>query len=260
VRARRRHGVVAAAAGLLLPLLLLPGAARAQTFATLGGDGGEPRHYHSPQHFAFQLSFGPYTPDIDSEFTTGRHPYQDYYGSGGHLMSQGEFEYLPFRKMGSLGVGLGVGFFQVSGTAPQANTTATPSGDKSTLTVVPVSLSLVYRFDYFLETRNFPIYPYAKLGFDWAYWQVTDGNGEIATDGRGGSGRGGTFGWHAVIGVALILDMLDPEAARSFDSEMGVNHTGIMFEYGHYDISGLGASDRLHVGDNAWTVGLLLEF
>jgi hypothetical protein len=54
--------------------------------------------------------------------------------------------------------------------------------------------------------------------------------------------------------------MLDPEAARSFDSEMGVNHTGIMFEYGHYDISGLGASDRLHVGDNAWTVGLLLEF
>ena len=34
----------------------------------------------------------------------------------------------------------------------------------------------------------------------------------------------------------------------------------ITFEYYHADISGLGLANRLHVGDNNWTLGLLLEF
>ena len=253
----RRPLGVAALAGALLSLA--PAAARAQTFSTLGGEPDRPGKYRSPERFAFQLSFGPYRPDIDSEFSS-RTPYRDYYGGGRHLLSQAELDYIVFHQMGSLAIGLGVGFFQVSGSAPIAGPSGTLSGDQSTLTVVPTTLSAVYRFDHFLVTRNFPLIPYGKLGLDWAYWQITDGNGEIATDSRGGNGRGATLGWHAAIGVALILDMFDPEAARNFDNEMGVNHTGIMFEYGHYDISGLGASNRLHVGDDTWTLGLLLTF
>ena len=76
----------------------------------------------------------------------------------------------------------------------------------------------------------------------------------------GGRGRGGTSGWHAAIGLALVLDMFDPEAARSFDNDLGVNHTAIAFEYGHYDISGITSSNQLHVGDDTWTLGLLFEF
>ena len=34
----------------------------------------------------------------------------------------------------------------------------------------------------------------------------------------------------------------------------------LTFEYTHADISGLGRSGRLHVGDTTWTLGLLLEF
>jgi hypothetical protein len=95
---------------------------------------------------------------------------------------------------------------------------------------------------------------------DYAIWQVTDGNGEIATGGMGGRGRGGTFGWHGVIGVSLILDFIDPDAAKVFDSEMGVNHTHLFFELGHYDISGLGQSNRMHLGDDTWMMGLMFEF
>jgi hypothetical protein len=218
------------------------------------------QHYHSPRHFAFQLTFGPYRPDVDSEFTSGRHPYQDYFGSDGRLLSQIELDYQVFQKMGSAAIGLGVGFFHVSGAAPNADHSGTLSADSSTLTMVPVSLSAVYRFDYFLQKNNFPLVPHAKLGLDWAYWQITDGNGEIAHDNAGGRARGGTLGWHAAIGLALVLDMFDPDAARSFDNEMGVNHTALVFEYGHYDISGLFESNRLHVGDTTWTLGLLLEF
>ena len=57
-----------------------------------------------------------------------------------------------------------------------------------------------------------------------------------------------------------MLDFIDPDAARDFDQDLGVNHTGLTFEYYHSDISGLGQSGRLHVGDNNWTLGLVLEF
>ena len=98
------------------------------------------------------------------------------------------------------------------------------SGDQSQLKVIPFSLSAVYRFDYFLETRNIPVVPYGKLGLDWAYWQNTDGNGDIATDGHGGNARGGTLGWHVGAGIALMLDMLDPDAAQPEQSDAGGRH------------------------------------
>jgi hypothetical protein len=243
---------------------LMPRAAQAQfdpQFSIEQGDETGPTVRHpSPQNFAFQLSFGPYRPNVDSEFNSGRQPYQEYFGSGSKLLSQAEFDFELLHQVGTLALGLGFSYFQVSGPSPIAGPTTQLSGDRSSLTVIPFSVSAIYRFDYYLKRKNFPLVPYGKLGLDYAYWQITDGNGEIATDGRGGRARGGTAGWHAAAGVELVLDMLDPDAARTFDMEMGVNHTALVFEYGHADISGLGAADKLHVGDDTWLLGILLEF
>jgi hypothetical protein len=231
--------------------------ARAQTFSD------ESLQFHrqrTTQYFAFELRFGPYRPDVDSEFDGARHPYQDFFGSGDKLMTQIELDYEFFHRFGTLAAGVGVGYFSVSGTSPLANGTGLPSADTSTMKVIPVSASAIYRFDYFLEHRAFPLVPFGKLGLDWAYWQITDGNDEIATDGHGGRARGGTLGWHAAAGLALVLDFIDPEAARDFDNEMGVNHTSLVFQYTYADISGLGASDRMHVGDNNWSLGLMFQF
>jgi hypothetical protein len=220
--------------------------------------------FRSPQHFAFELRFGPYRPAVDSEFDQGgtqvRRPYHDYFGDSSHLMSQIEFDWQLIHRFGSLGVGTSLGYFSVSGTSPLANGTGTLSGDRSTLKVIPLALSAVYRFDYFLQMRDFPLVPYGKLGLDYAYWQITDGNDEIAHDGLGGNGRGGTTGWHAAAGLELVLDFFDPEAARDFDTDLGVNHTSLVLEFSHADISGLGRAGRLHVGDTTWSLGLLLEF
>jgi hypothetical protein len=254
-----------AVTGLVVGLAaaLAAGAARAQSFgseAEMVEGAGETQSFKSPQRFAFELRFGPYRPDVDGEFDGVRHPYQDFFGSGSRLLTQIELDYQFFHRVGSAAVGLGLGYFQVTGTSPVANGSGAPSGDTSTLKVLPLSLSGVYRFDYFLQKRGFPLVPFGKLGLDWAYWQITDGNGNIATDGKGGTGRGGTLGWHAAIGLALTLDWFDPEAARDFDADLGVNHTALTFQYGYADISGLGEANRLHLGDTTWSLGLLMEF
>jgi hypothetical protein len=33
-----------------------------------------------------------------------------------------------------------------------------------------------------------------------------------------------------------------------------------VFQYTHADISGLGMSNRLHVGDDNWSLGLMFQF
>ena len=254
-----------AATTLLTLLLAAPRDSRAQDFAQEASivEGDTYNRYRSPQRFAFELTFGPYLPDIDSEFDgvqPPHAPYKNYFGSSQHLLTRIEFDYQFWRRYGSLAAGLGVGYFSVTGNAPVANGTGLPSGDQSQLKVIPVSLSLIYRFDYFLQERGFPLVPFGKVGLDWAYWQITDGNGNIADADSGGHGRGGTFGWHVAGGVALVLDFLDPDAAHDFDQDLGVNHTALTFEFYHSDISGLGEANRLHVGDTNWTLGLLLEF
>ena len=237
-----------------------PVVARAQTES---GDaevieGGN--RFRSPQRFAFELRFGPYRPNVDSEFDGHRTPYKDFFGNDRKLMTHVEMAYEFFHGFGSAGIGLGVSYFSVSGRSPVEDGTGQLTADFSTLKVVPISLSAVYRFDVLLDRNKIPLVPYGKVGLDYAYWQITDGNDEIANDGVGGRGRGGTPGWHAAAGVALMLDQFDPQAARSFDSDLGVNHTAIVFEYRYADISGLGTANKMHLGDRTWSLGLLLEF
>jgi len=250
----------------LLALVALAGVSlaapvvRAQTFAPDQTPDIVSRRYRSEQRFACELRFGPYLPDVDSEFNGARHPYRDYYGTDSHLMTQLEVDYEILHHIGTVAAGAGIGYFSVSGVSPVASGTGLPSGDQSTMKIIPISVSAIYRFDYFLEKKGFPLVPFGKLGLDWAYWQVTDGNDEIATDGRGGRGRGGTFGWHGAAGLSLVLDFFDPEAARDFDNELGVNHTSLIFQYTYAAISGLGMADRMHVGDNNWSLGLMFQF
>lgn len=257
-RATRGLALAALAAGVAAAA---PRAARAQTFTenqtpTVAGR----ERFKSPQHFAVEVRFGPYLPNVDSEFDGARHPYRDFFGTSAQLLSQVEVDYELFHRFGTVAVGAGFGYFDVTGTAMFEDSTGRTSTDTSTLTVLPFALSAVYRFDVFLERNRFPVVPFAKLGLDWAYWSISDGNGEIATDATGGKGRGGTLGWHGAVGLQLVLDFFDWDAARDFDADMGVNHTSIVFQMTHADISGLGRPNRLHVGDTNWSLGLMFQF
>ena len=253
-RARSTGSSLGLLAASLCGILALPGIARAQVITS------ETARHGSPQHFALEFRFSPYKPDIDSEFgRPDRHPYQDFFGSGRHLLSQIEFDYQFLRHVGSLGVGASVGYFKQSGHNLLADGSAAVSADDSTLRLLPFSVSLVYRFDLAYERLNIPLVPYGKLGFDYILWTINNGNGEVPSS-QGGRGQGGTLGWHATAGVSLALDFFDQHAANQFDEDLGVNHTHLFFEYGHIAVNGLGQANRLHVGDDTWTAGLLFEF
>ena len=236
--------------------LLAPAGAQAQVIETQG------QYRSTPQHFAFELKFGPYRPDVDSEFPaqSDQHPYRDFFGTGRKLMTTMEFDWEIVRHVGTVALGVGMGYFKETGNNVAGNGSGNTTEDTSSLRLLPFSLSAIYRFDLAYERLRIPVVPYGKLGFDYVYWTVTNGNGEVPSDPRGGTGQGGTLGWHATVGLSLILDVFDQGAANQFDQEMGINHTHLFFEFTHLDASGLGASNRLHVGDTTWNAGIMFEF
>jgi MYXO-CTERM domain-containing protein len=215
----------------------------------------DPATAASPQHWNFELRFGPYRPDVDAEFSARgsvAHPYQDVFGTSNRLMTQLEIDRVFLRRLGGTwAVGLGAGYFRATGAALAADL-KTPSGDQTALRLIPLSGALVYRAETLRERFGSPLVPYAKLGVDCTLWQMSD-TSKPATNGR-------TFGWHAGVGVSLDLSFLDPEASHMMDRESGINETALFFEGTRYSIDGFGSGTALHVGDTTWAGGLMLAF
>ena len=246
-------------------------AALAMTAAPHGAHAQEILHeaaadYRSPQCWALELRFGPYLPNVDSEFTgpAADRPHRRYFGGKQRIMSQVEVDYQFFRGFGSAAIALSAGQFREKARA-FAETSAGAvlderSSDTTTLTLYPLAVSLVYRLDVTARRLNIPLVPYGKIGLGYTIWRVTDGNGVVARTQPSGRGRGGTPGWHAAAGLSLELDFLDPGAARELDTGVGVNHTYLFIEGAHYDASGFGRGKTLDVGDTTWVAGLMFEF
>lgn len=243
-------------------LLVLPFAALAASPAR-AGDGDEfavaarepVTGFESPRVWNLELRFGPYRPDVDSELAErgapGR-PYAEMFGSSRHLMSQLEIDRQLVHRWGTLGVGFGAGYFKVSAAALTSDQQARSKGDHTALRLIPLSLSLVYRADFVPPASGIPFAPFLKAGLDAGLWSLTDSSDAGPSDGV-------TLGWHAAIGGAMYLDFIDPEAAHSLDQDSGVNHVAVFIEWGRYALDGLGAADRLHVGDTTWLAGMMME-
>jgi hypothetical protein len=216
-------------------------------------DDGPPAA-ESPRHWNVELRFGPYRPDVDSEFANGGNPARPFaqtFGTSRRLMSQLEIDYQLLHRGGTLALGFGAGYYRASAASLSADL-MTRSGDETALRVIPLSASLVFRADQLFRDTHIPFVPYAKAGLDCALWSVSD-------TAKSGSWDGNTFGWHAAAGVAMTLGFLDPESARSLDQESGVNDAAVFFEVVHYGLDGIGSTPQLHLGDTTWFAGLMLE-
>jgi hypothetical protein len=208
----------------------------------------------SPRNWNVELRFGPYRPDVDSEFADRGEPARPFaqtFGTSRRLMSQLEIDRQLLHRGGTLALGLGAGYYRASAASLSADL-MTRSGDETALRVIPLSVSIVFRADQLFPNRGIPFVPYAKAGLDCALWSISDTAKSSSMDGR-------TFGWHAAAGLAMTLGFLDPDSQRSLDQEAGVNDVAVFFELAHYGLDGLGSTPQLHLGDTTWFAGLMLE-
>lgn len=238
--------------------ILAPSPAHAQLFR------GESQ-YQTDRGWAVELRMGPYSPDVDSEFDPeqGPGPHEKYFTTKRRLMVQAELDRELLSVFGTLSVGARIGYTRETASAfvdPNFSMGETVrSGDRTSLTIVPTSLLLVYRLDVAARRWGIPLVPYGKVGLDYVLYWIRDGNDSIASFG-GNKGRGGTTGWNAAIGVAFLLDVFDQGSARELDSTTGINHTYLFGELVHHDDSGLFGSKQMHLGDDTWFAGLMFEF
>lgn len=248
--------------------------------------------YHSSQWFAFELKFSPYSPRIDSSpGLGGKTPFADLFTSQfahgtppARLLTQLEFDFQFFHRFGSIGAGLSAGYYRrtthsfdfpaAGGTCEVPN--CIRSGDQTALNVIPLSLLAVYRFDVLALRYHVPLVPYFKIGLAYYFWAIQNGSGGIATvsvDGSGNptmdanapgfhkaDGSGGTWGWVLNPGISFLLDAIDPVAARTMDTEIGINHTYLFIELHYADISGFGAANKMVLSDTTFNAGLAFEF
>ncbi len=231
-----------------------------------GNEMGSVRHKHfeSGQHFALEVRFAPYKPSIDSAPGVTGAPYQSTFGTTPRLLGAVEFDWQALRipHFGTLGPGASAGYTSMSA---HANFTQCPpapascqSAENTSLDVFPFYAVAVLRIDVFLRDFNIPLIPYGKAGVGLAFWRASNDSGTSSYSGV--AGKGHTWGTHFAVGLALSLNWLDPRAARSLDSAVGINNTSLFGEWMFAGLNGFGASDVLYVGTSTWLGGLNVEF
>ena len=137
------------------------------------------------------------------------------------------------------------------------------SGDTTALNVIPLTFELVYRFDVLALRYRVPLVPYFKGGLGYYVWFIQNGSGDLANgsvSGGSDSAIGGTAGLVMHPGIAFMLDFLEPQAARTLDSESGIRHAYLFFELNYAWITGLGFSDKMVLSDTSWYAGMAAEF
>jgi hypothetical protein len=252
---RRRVGaslVTFAAVGLVAPA----GASAQATLSTLEIE----RSYESPITGMLEIRLSPFDPAIDEELA-GADPWDDVFGDRNPWNLEFAYDYQVWRGIGSLGVTGEVGYVRVKGRAIAGDGSRSP--DQTRFSRVPLRVGAVYRFDY-LQTRwNVPFVLSLKAGLDYHFWRTKGPEGVSTTDDGSGDtlrGRGATHGWHAGVGVQLLLDWFAPGMARGFDSSVGVNNSYLFGEYRWEGIDDFGDEKSWDLSSPSFVFGLAFEF
>ena len=121
--------------------------------------------YESAQHFAIELRFAPFTPDVDSNPSLKGTPFATTLGNFPRLMFQGEFDWQVLRlpHFGTLGPGVGVGYTKMSGNAqfvqPHGPSGTLTSGESTSLEIYPFYAVAVLRIDVLRREMRDPLRP-----------------------------------------------------------------------------------------------------
>ncbi|MCL2778917.1 MAG: MXAN_2562 family outer membrane beta-barrel protein [Polyangiaceae bacterium] len=224
---------------------------------------GTPASEHpgrSAQNFAIEVRVGPYKPQVDSEPALGsKTPYNTSFGSAFRILPALEFDWQTLRipGIGTIGPGVSIGYTRMS--ADSVTLSGRPSGDTTSLSIIPMTLVGVLRVDVLWRKFGVPLVPYGKAGLGYALWTASNTGG--TSDANGVKGEGHSLGTNFALGLAFSLDAFDTYAARNMDIATGINNSYVFVEAYRLTLNGFGSSSTLRVGSgNTWTAGLAFEF
>lgn len=282
-RRRRRRG---SAGGAAVLLLALAGGARAEPWYETVGEPVQAEAGPGTIRWGLEFKFGPYVPDVDSEFDLARDeagPFERMYGDGPFLMSQVMIDHYFVHPGGQLGIYGGMGYLtrtvnafeldENGNTIPneKGNPRRSP-GNETRFRLIPMTAGAVYRFTQLDDSYRVPLVPYGRLGLSYYYWSVTRPGGDLAEiptsncpdiesgDCEGDVARGGSWGWQGTVGLALRAERIDPDAEVALRTELGIEHAGFLFEATYAKVDGFGSDKKLALGDLTWFGGINFEF
>ena len=207
--------------------------------ATAQMDGGE-----SPEWFNLELHIGPYVPDVESDV------FDTVFGNkdrGPAFGLQFGFHAYHIPYVGPIGVGVGFSRATYEADSFVSGSTDTRSGETTSLALTPLHAYGFLRIETLARELGIPFVLVGKLGWDAIIW-----NSETGTS-QDGSGVAQGLRWGAQL--ALELDFLEPRAARRLDSDWGVNHAYVFFEY-----FGSSAGGDITLGATSYSAGLGFQF
>lgn len=231
--------------------------AHAQGVDEFGGYGAKRgQQSESKQEAAFELRFGRYVPEVDSQLSST--PFQTTFGGDSRYMFGAEVDWQLVRipHFGTLAPGLGWGYTKFTAKAAYADGSGT-SSSSTRLAIMPMYLVAVARADVLPRELKIPLVPYAKFGVGYGLWWSSDGQRSATYQGK--SGRGASYGLTYALGAMFLLDVLDEDDAVSADGITGINNSYIFAEWFRPQLDGFGSNKVLDISSSSWLLGIALE-
>jgi hypothetical protein len=183
------------------------------------------------------------------------------------LMVQGMFsKSVWITEAGSLDVGFGAGWWQVSGQGQYTDSSgAVQRGGTTTLMIIPLQIGVSYRVDWFYDRFEVPLAPYVRGAIVDYIWNASGQGGVSSWTSAAGTAyraSGATWGWSTTLGLALVLDALDPGLARQMDYDVGINRSMLFFDFTRSSVNDFGSQTSWQLAPSywAWSAGLLFVF
>jgi len=214
--------------------------------------------YGAQRNTALELKLGAYKPLIDREPTLTGKPYQETFGDSSMLLFEVEANRYLWQKYGVLGIGLSAGYAEKYGRAQLSPESGTgPANESTALKVVPIRLLCVYRFDVLAERVHIPLVPYGKAGLIATPWWVAKGGSIEHVEGSRSVGV--KWGYGFIGGLSLLLDVLEPQLAKDFTSDIGIVHSYLFAEYVFENVHSF-SKGGLDLSSRHWMFGFSMEY
>lgn len=233
-----------AAAALALAAAATAAPAEAQyTYSSSYSDTYD-RPTASPEHFAMEIRVGGYSPDGEGGFDEA---FQRNFGDEIGPLVGLELDVVPLRipYVGLVGVGVRFDWAKYTGKARALAGDTGNVDQEQEFRIFAFPAMAVLRVDVLARELGVPVILTGKLGLSTVVTTIDNGSR------REHAGVNFGLAWGAQ--VALELDFINPNRARTLDDEWGINHTYLLFEL-------LGNTNGLGGSNIAWTAGLGLTF